>query len=79
MGRVFILDKSESMYDLVDDMIGGFNSYIDKEKEKDEIILAARVLFDTEYGMLYTRKPAGEVEILIHEQYYADGCNLKNS
>ena len=24
MGRVFILDKSESMYDLVDDMIGGF-------------------------------------------------------
>lgn len=74
MDLVFILDKSGSMYDLVDDTIGGFNSYIDKEKEKDEKILVTLVLFDTEYRMLYTRKPIGEVEKLTREQYYAGGC-----
>lgn len=74
MDLVFILDKSGSMYDLVDDTIGGFNSYIDKEKEKDEKILVTLVLFDTEYRMLYTRKPLGEVEKLTREQYYAGGC-----
>lgn len=74
MDLVFILDKSGSMYDLVDDTIGGFNSYIDKEKEKGEKILVTLVLFDTEYRMLYTRKPIEEVERLTREQYYADGC-----
>ena len=74
MDLVFILDKSGSMYNLVDDTIGGFNSYIDKEKEKDEKILVTLVLFDTEYRMLYARKPIGEVERLTREQYCADGC-----
>ena len=50
MDMVFILDKSGSMYELVDDTIGGFNSYIDKEKEKDEKIFVTLVLFDTEYS-----------------------------
>ena len=30
---VFILDKSGSMYDLVDDTIGGFNSLLKKQKK----------------------------------------------
>ena len=67
MDLVFILDKSGSMYDLVDDTIGGFNSYIEKEKEKDEKILVTLVLFDTKYTVLYSRKPIGEVEKLTDE------------
>ena len=74
MDLVFILDKSGSMYDLVEDTIGGYNSYIEKEKAKDEKILVTLVLFDTEYRMLYARKPIEEVEKLTREQYYADGC-----
>ena len=30
---VFILDKSGSMHDLVEDTIGGYNSYIEKESD----------------------------------------------
>ena len=74
MDLVFILDKSGSMHDLVDDTIGGFNSYIEKEKSKDEKILVTTVLFDTEYNMLYFRKPIEEVEKLTREQYFASGC-----
>ncbi len=74
MDLVFILDKSGSMYDLVDDTIGGFNSYIEKEKGKDEKILVTLVLFDTQYTVLYSRKPIGEVEKLTREQYSAGGC-----
>lgn len=74
MDLVFILDKSGSMYDLVDDTIGGFNSYIEKEKGKDEKILVTLVLFDTEYTVLYSRKPIDEVGKLTREQYFVGGC-----
>ena len=30
---VFLLDKSGSMYDVVSDTIGGFNSFIERERE----------------------------------------------
>jgi hypothetical protein len=74
MDLVFILDKSGSMIDLVDDTIGGFNSYIENEKETDENILVTLILFDTEYTVLYSRKPIDEVEKLTREQYFAGGC-----
>ena len=74
MDLVFILDKSGSMHDLVEDTIGGYNSYIEKEKAKDENILVTLVLFDTSYNVLYSRKPINEVEKLTREQYFASGC-----
>lgn len=74
MDLVFILDKSGSMCDLVEDTIGGYNSYIERERAKGEKILVTLVLFDTEYRMLYTRRPIEEVERLTREQYYASGC-----
>jgi hypothetical protein len=76
MDLVFILDKSGSMCDLVEDTIGGFNSYIENEKVKaeDEKILVTLILFDTDYTVLYSRKPIDEVEKLTREQYFAGGC-----
>jgi hypothetical protein len=74
MDLVFILDKSGSMCDLVEDTIGGYNSYIERERKKGEKILVTLVLFDTDYTMLYTRKPIEEVERLTREQYDAFGC-----
>jgi hypothetical protein len=73
MDLIFILDKSGSMYDLVEDTIGGYNSYIERERKKGEKILVTLVLFDTEYKMLYSRKPIEEVEELTRRQYSADG------
>ena len=74
MDLIFILDKSGSMYDLVDETIDGFNSYIDKEKTKGENILVTLILFDTEYNVVYSRKPIDEVGKLTRQQYFAGGC-----
>ena len=71
---VFLLDKSGSMYNVVSDTIGGFNSFIEREREKNPRTLVTLVLFDTEYNVLYTRKPINEVGELTRNEYYADGC-----
>lgn len=71
---VFLLDKSGSMYDVVSDTIGGFNSFIEREREKNPNTHVTLVLFDTEYKVLYTRKPIDEVSKLTKNEYFADGC-----
>ena len=74
MDLVFVLDKSGSMFDVVDDTIGGFNSFIKKEKESGKKTCVTLVLFDDEYHILYTRKPIDEVELLTDNEYFASGC-----
>ena len=74
MDLVFVLDKSGSMFDVVDDTIGGFNSFIKKEKERGKKTCVTLVLFDDEYHILYTRKPIDEVELLTDSEYFASGC-----
>lgn len=71
---VFLLDKSGSMYGAVKDTIGGFNSFIEREKAKNLDTRVTLVLFDHRYEVLYTRKPIDEVEELTSDVYYADGC-----
>lgn len=71
---IFILDKSGSMYDIQKDTIDGFNSFIDREKREHPNTLVTLVLFDTQYKILYTRKPISQVEKLTSEDYYASGC-----
>lgn len=73
MDLVFILDKSGSMSGAVEYTIDGFNSYIEKEKGSDENILVTLVLFDSEYNLLYSRKPIEDVEKLTREEYYPQG------
>ncbi|WP_227717050.1 vWA domain-containing protein [Methanobrevibacter ruminantium] len=74
MDIVFLLDKSGSMFGIIDDTLGGFNSFIKREKEKEVKTRVTLVLFDHKYKVLYTRKPIEEVEELTEEDYYADGC-----
>lgn len=74
MDLVFVLDKSGSMFDIVEDTIGGFNSFIKKEKESGKKTCVTLVLFDDEYHILYTRKPIDEVEFLTENEYFASGC-----
>lgn len=74
MDLVFVLDKSGSMWNVVEDTIGGFNSFIKREKESGLNTRVTLVLFDDEYKILYTRKPIDEVEELTSEDYFASGC-----
>ena len=70
---VFLIDRSGSMYGSEDDTIGGFNSFIEKEKSKEGNTRVTTILFDHEYDMLYKRRDIHEVAKLTPEEYYVRG------
>ena len=46
---VFILDRSGSMHGYEEDTVGGFNSTIEKQKEKEGQVYVSTILFETKY------------------------------
>ena len=64
MDVVFLLDRSGSMSNCVEDTIGGFNSYLKEQKETKNNTKVTTILFDNEYEILYERKNIKEVEEL---------------
>ena len=71
---VLLLDKSESMCDIAEETLVGFNSFIEREKYENPNILVTLVLFDRQYKVLYSKKPIGQIDKLTREDFYADGC-----
>ena len=73
---IFILDKSGSMCGMESDTIGGFNSVLrrQKEKEAEGEVLVTTVLFNHSFSTLHDRKPIREVKPLTEKEYTADGC-----
>ena len=61
------------MYGSEEDTIGGFNSFIDKEKSKEGKTRVTTILFDHEYELLYKRKSIDDVEKLTKDVYYVRG------
>ena len=72
MDVVFILDRSGSMGGSEADTIGGFNSYLKKNRKKDYLVTT--ILFDDRYEKLYEREPISEVEDLDEDTYFVRGC-----
>lgn len=68
---VFLLDRSGSMGGVVNDTIGGYNSYIEEQKDKN--IKVTTVLFDHEYEMLNNREDIKKVDKLNNKTYYVRG------
>ena len=71
MDIVFILDRSGSMQGIEGDTIGGYNSYINNQKDKN--VLVTTVLFDDQYEMINNRKHISEVNKLTNKEYYVRG------
>lgn len=71
---VFVLDRSGSMRGSEQDTIGGFNSFIEKEREKGLNTRVTTVLFDDAYEMLYKRKSIDDVAELTGDEYWVRGC-----
>lgn len=71
---VFILDRSGSMYNLVSDTIGGFNSMIENQKKEDGEAFVTTVLFDDEYELLHDHVDIQEIKPITSNEYYARGC-----
>jgi len=72
MDIVFLLDRSGSMGGSETDTIGGYNSYI--EKQKNNNVKVTTVLFDHEYEVLHDRKDINEIKKLTNKEYFVRGC-----
>ena len=71
---VFILDRSGSMDGLENDTIGGFNSFIKKQKKEEGEVVVSTVLFDHQLEVIHDRVDLDEVPLLTEEEYYVGGC-----
>ena len=72
MDIVFLLDRSGSMSGMEDDTIGGYNSYI--EGQKDNNVRITTVLFDDKYEMISNRTNIKDIKKLNRKSYYVRGC-----
>lgn len=70
---IFIIDKSGSMHHLVDDTIGGFNSFVEEQKEEDGEAKLTTVLFSSARQKLYDGLDIREVPQMDRKQYFASG------
>ena len=71
---VFVLDKSGSMSGLENDTIGGFNSFIEKQKKVDGKAYLTLVVFDTQCKVIYDRVDIKEISLLTSKDYSPSGC-----
>lgn len=72
MDVVFLLDRSGSMRGIEEDTIGGYNSYI--EKQKNNNVRVTTVLFDDQYEMITNRVDIKDIKELDNKKYYVRGC-----
>lgn len=70
----FVLDRSGSMAGKEEDIIGGFNSMIEKYRNEDTEALVTTILFDDRITTLHDRIPMSEVKKMTDEEYYVGGC-----
>lgn len=70
---VFILDRSGSMYDLTDETIGGFNAFVDKQKQDEGETLLTTVLFDDKYEILHNGVNIKNIAPMTTNEYWARG------
>ena len=71
---VFLIDRSGSMNGSEEDTMGGFNSFIQKERKKEFNTKVTTILFDDKYEVLYERKAIEDVSDLTEDEYYVRGC-----
>lgn len=70
---VCILDRSGSMYNLTDDSVGGYNSFIDGQKRESAAAIVTTVLFNHTPATLYESMPISAVTPLTAEMYSPRG------
>ena len=70
--RCFILDRSGSMESMVDDTIGGFNSFVESQKVNGGTL--SLYLFDNEFSTVYEDMPIGDVVPLTRKTFIPRGA-----
>lgn len=70
---IVIMDRSGSMEFLVDDTIGGFNSFIGDQKKVGENATVTLVQFDNQYDVVYKDVPISNVKPLDRSTFIPRG------
>ncbi|UXH45104.1 VWA domain-containing protein [Rossellomorea vietnamensis] len=70
---IFLLDRSGSMRGLEQETIGGYNSFIEKQRQLTGKTLVTTVLFDDKVEQLWSGMDACKVR-LTGEEYFVRGC-----
>lgn len=70
---VCILDRSGSMQHLAGDTIGGYNSFLAKQRQEAGQAEVTTVLFDDQYDKIVDSVPLKKVPKLTAKEYYARG------
>jgi len=70
---ICILDRSGSMSSIMDDSIGGFNTFIRQQKELPDKATLTVALFDDKYELLYDDVDIKEVNEITSKEWYARG------
>lgn len=70
---IFVLDRSGSMEGLEGDTIGGFNSFVARQKQQEGEIRITAVLFDDKYELLWNGIAASQA-VLTEREYFVRGC-----
>lgn len=71
---VFVVDRSGSMHGTESDIIGGFNSMIREQREREQEAFVSTVLFSDTSEVLYDRVKLDEVEPMTSADYRTGGC-----
>ena len=71
---VFILDKSGSMSGLEADTIGGYNSFLERQKKEEGETYVSTVLFSDTNSVIHDRVPISKIEPMNDKQYSVGGC-----
>lgn len=74
MDVVFLLDRSGSMAGMEKDTIGGYNSYLEQQRNNDYNTKITTVLFDNQYELLHDRENIQDVKNITEKDYYVRGC-----
>lgn len=69
---IFLLDRSGSMGGLQSDTIGGFNAFIEKQRQLEGETIVTTVLFDDRYEILWNGIDANKIK-LTDKEYYVRG------
>jgi len=69
---IFLLDRSGSMAGLESDTIGGFNAFIEKQRQLEGETVVTAVLFDDKYEILWNGIDANKTK-LTDKEYYVRG------
>lgn len=72
---ICIIDNSGSMSPLTDDVIGGFNSFVEEQARSEEgRAVLTTILFNTTYNYLHQALDVREVDMLTRQSYIARGA-----